>query len=394
MNALFYCQHALGMGHLVRSLALASELAQAFDVCFLNGGLLPANAVVPAGITQVDLPPLGMDEDGRLVSHDPRYTPSAALQARAERLQHLLQERQPDLLLIELFPFGRKKFEPELIPLLEAARAQRAARGGRAPVVVCSVRDLLVTGRVDQQRFDDRAQQLCDRYFDLVLVHADPILAAFEESFRPRTALRTPIVHTGFLTRVEPPQPPRERGGVLVSAGGGLVGDRLFRTAVAAHERMWPGDRLPMTIVAGPFAPVDTVTWLERAAAEVPGLSVLPHVPDLRPHLRQAAVSVSQCGYNTALDLVSTATPAVVVPYGDDRENEQSRRATRLAARGVVHCLAPALLAPETLSAAIRGRLGTIPPVNVLRLDGAAETLRLLAAACQAKTESARQVTA
>ena len=38
---LFYCQHAVGMGHLVRSLALAGALARRFRVVFLSGGRVP-----------------------------------------------------------------------------------------------------------------------------------------------------------------------------------------------------------------------------------------------------------------------------------------------------------------------------------------------------------------
>jgi len=38
---LFYCQHSLGMGHLIRSFSIADGLAKHFEVVFLNGGPLP-----------------------------------------------------------------------------------------------------------------------------------------------------------------------------------------------------------------------------------------------------------------------------------------------------------------------------------------------------------------
>ena len=51
MNAppelLFYCQHSLGMGHLVRSFALAEALARRFRVTLLNGGQLPSGLRLP-----------------------------------------------------------------------------------------------------------------------------------------------------------------------------------------------------------------------------------------------------------------------------------------------------------------------------------------------------------
>ena len=65
---LFYCQHAIGMGHLVRSLALAEALTKRFQVVFLSGGRLPRGLPVPAEIEIRTLPPLGLDDHGQLVS--------------------------------------------------------------------------------------------------------------------------------------------------------------------------------------------------------------------------------------------------------------------------------------------------------------------------------------
>lgn len=44
---LFYCQHSLGMGHLVRSFAVARALTVEFEVVFLNGSLMPAGFPIP-----------------------------------------------------------------------------------------------------------------------------------------------------------------------------------------------------------------------------------------------------------------------------------------------------------------------------------------------------------
>ena len=68
---LFYCQHAMGMGHLVRSLALADALSQSFRVVLLNGGELPPSLSLPPTIEIINLPPLRL-VDGQLVSCDNR----------------------------------------------------------------------------------------------------------------------------------------------------------------------------------------------------------------------------------------------------------------------------------------------------------------------------------
>src|SRR5262249_49557193 len=56
---------------------------------------------------------------------------------RKDLLRAAFDSFAPDILLIELFPFGRKKFNFELLPLLAHARATRPATK-----IVCSLRDI------------------------------------------------------------------------------------------------------------------------------------------------------------------------------------------------------------------------------------------------------------
>jgi len=160
---LFYCQHSVGLGHLVRSLNLAGGLAEDFDVTLLNGGLWPKNVAQPPSIDIVHLPALGLDADNALVSRDDRYTVEQAVEVRKSIIMDCFRETVPDVVLIELFPFGRKKFRGELMPLLEEARAAQPA-----PFVACSLRDILV-GKRDQEAHDDRASRVTNEYFDAVL---------------------------------------------------------------------------------------------------------------------------------------------------------------------------------------------------------------------------------
>src|SRR5262249_28080025 len=193
-------------------------------------------------------------------------------------------------------------------------------------------------GRKDQQYFDDRASWLANRYFDAVLVHSDPAFARLEESFRPQRTLRTPVWHTGFVIPERGAVAKGERGEhVIVSAGGGIVVDPLFRAAVAAHRLTG----VPMQIVAGPFLPEAHWEALQAEAAGLPGVQLVRHVPDLAAEMRRARASISQCGYNTALDLVVSEVPALVVPYTTATENEQRQRALRLAPPGAGPRLGP-----------------------------------------------------
>ena len=192
---LFYCQHSLGIGHLTRSFALATALVDYFHVVFLNGGRLPPGLPVPGGIEIIDLPALGMDDGHTVISRDAKHSVAEAQARRRELIESAVRVHRPAVVLVELFPFGRKKFAAEILAMIRLARRQ----SGTPARIACSLRDILVDARPDQQHHDDRARWLTDRYFDVVLVHADPALARLEESFHPRRPMRVPVVYTGYV---------------------------------------------------------------------------------------------------------------------------------------------------------------------------------------------------
>lgn len=370
---LFYCQHSLGLGHLVRSLLLADALSEHFDVTLLNGGRLPEGAVVPRRVRLLNLPPLGHDASYGLVSHDPLLDVDAARAARRQTILEALELLRPAVILVELYPFGRKHFAFELEPLLERA----ASLGERRPTVLCSLRDILVNQRRDQARHDERAAQTANAFFDAVLVHADPAFATLEESFRPATPLAIPVRYTGFVAPPAPAAPPA--GAVaqrlIVSAGGGMVGEPLLRAAAAAAPRIRAATGLDALLVAGPFLPDDA--WERLVAERAPHVEVVRRIDDLAGAIARSAVSVSQGGYNTTMDLLRARTPAVVVPYSEGKEDEQRRRAERLAALGALHVVAPEELAPERLADAVIAALATPVAPLALDLDGAQATARI-----------------
>jgi predicted glycosyltransferase len=373
---LFYCQHSLGLGHLARSLMIADALTADFEVVLLNGGRLPAGTRLPPDITVVNLAPLGHDTDRHeLVSHDPALSVEQAKARRQQQIIETFELTRPQIVLIELYPFGRKAFEFELLPLLEAV----AACGADRPKVLCSLRDILVSGRADQARHDERAARKANTYFDGILVHSDPTFARLEDSFRPATPLEVPVHYTGY---VAPPAGAASVVGreprLIVSSGGGMVGEPLVRAAVGVHVALRAATGLTTTIVAGPFLPEPVWVWLQDQAERSPALTAIRRVPDLAHEIRCSELSLSQGGYNTTMDLLRAQTPAVVVPYDEGTENEQTQRAERLAELGVLRVVRAADLGANVLLPELLAALASPPLTVPLDLDGAGATSRIL----------------
>jgi predicted glycosyltransferase len=369
-SLLLYCQHSLGMGHLVRSWALADALMSSFRVSMVAGGAPPRGLEPPSGLEVIELPAVAQNETGRLVVVNGDAPIEDVMHARQRLLLEAYEKVRPSVVVIELFPFGRRKFRGELIPLLEMAR--RAPRA----LVVCSVRDLLVDRGIEQQHHDDRAAGMLNDRFDAVMVHTDPRFSTLGETFRPSAPLCIPVLHTGFVVATRAADRPADSDRILVSGGGGRFAERLYLAAIEAHALL-AADR-SMLVVAGPLCPPEVVDRLRSAAAGHARVQIVSTVSDLSREMLASAVSVSQCGYNTALDIVRARVPALVVPFADNGDSEQTERASRLERLNLLRVLSPADLQPARLAAAIEQMRRFVPSAATLDLDGAACTPRAI----------------
>lgn len=382
---MFYCQPVLGMGHLVRSLAILQGLSD-FEIWLVNGGRplgTETRHLIPAGLKIVDLPPLETDAEFREIRMiDPAADPASVQRLRQVRQRMLLEslgQIEPAILLIELYPFGRLKFDFELRPLLEAARAMKPA-----PRIVCSLRDILVAKR-DQAGFEEFALATANRFFDLILVHSDPRFQPLEETFPPAARLTCRIEYTGYVV------PPRRSAGpgtpspsaaprIVASIGGGRVGIELLRAAMAASRRLYPTISHQLRIFTGPYLPDGDFQQLVTEGDDARWMTISRFTPDLGGEMRGAALSISMAGYNTCFDILTAGVPAIVHPFTGNDNREQTLRARKLEAAGVVRIVTGDDLTPENLAQLIADLLRNPPRRGRLELDlaGVARTAELL----------------
>lgn len=376
---MFYCQPVLGMGHLVRSLEIVRGLRD-FDVCFINGGAAIARSDLPGHVTLINLPPMQSDPEFKSIgSIDPMADPERIKTQRKNLLLEAFAQIQPDILLIELFPFGRLKFDFELIPLLEAA-----GNAGRQVRVVCSLRDILVAKR-DQQAFDNFVIETINRYFDLILVHADPSFQALEETFPRAHELRCRVEYTGYvaqpLPNEEAPVEPGEQKKIVVSIGGGRVGIELLECAAEAGLLIQAEIPHRMLILTGPYLPESDFLRLKTRYAGDDRIRIERYTSRFVELLRSAALSVSMAGYNTCMNIIVSGVPAVVYPFTGNNNREQTIRANKLKALGIVEVIGGDILTPGHLAAMMKEALSRPKPRGrELRLDlrGVEKTARLL----------------
>jgi predicted glycosyltransferase len=367
VRALVYVQHLLGIGHLARVSHIASALSAArIDVAVVSGGT-PVAGFPKAHVKLIQLPPIRSRDTAfsELVDADDRPLSDAYKALRRERLLSTFEEFRPDVLITEAFPFARRQMRFELIPLLEKAKARRDA-----PIVASSVRDILQENR-KPGRAEETRGVIAD-FFDLVLVHGDPRFARLEETFPLARQIADRIVYTGLVAGEAQISP--DSFDVVVSAGGGVAGRKLIQATAAVAPRLI--DRWPRwCVITGPNFPKP-----EQAAltARLPkGIRLETFRPDFPGLLATARLSVSQAGYNTVCDLLRARCRAVLVPFAEGGETEQTDRAGRLEKLGFARVVGEDRLSPESLMEAMLQ--APEPPSHLLDLDGARETAKLLA---------------
>jgi predicted glycosyltransferase len=378
VKALFYVQHLLGIGHLMRAGTLTRALeANGIEVTLVSGG-----APVPdfkSGATHfVQLPPTRatdkyfkvlVDENNREIDDDWKHR-------RRDLLLDVYRRTAPDIVMIELYPFGRRQMRFEIEPLLNEARHDKAGGKGR-PVIASSVRDILVEpdkpGRVDEM-----VQRVHD-YFDLVLIHGDPDFIAFDKTFPRLSDIADRAHYTGYVA--DPPPPPGGPdspgyGEVIVSTGGGAVSEDMLSAALGARTLTSLADA-PWRILLGHNYPEADFQACQRAAPE--GVIVERARPDFAQLLANCRLSISQGGYNTVMELLATGTRAVCLPYAGGLESEQTLRCGLLAERGAMEVVNQGQVSAAAVAAAVERALRA-PEHNraVVNMAGAQRSAVLL----------------
>ena len=381
-NALIYCcRSEKHIGSLHRAIALAAELSESLDVTILLDENTPMLLDVPESTRLVYLPPLSVDPDSNVFDFTQSEQLRECIIRRRDVILEVFEELKPQVVIVDNFPFNQHRLRGEVLPMIE--RAHNGVYG--ESIVVCTTDSIMVDDSASGEDRADQAAALLDKYFDLVIVQSDPVFARLEEFFKPRNTLLTPMYHTGFVLPDDGAKwiVGGQGNDIVVSAGDGRYGGALFRAAIDAQSVLWPVSQLTMKIITGPRLPEDEYRDLLERAEGIESVEVVRVVDSMRAEIAKARCSVSQCGYHTALNAISTQTPSLFVPCEDSQRGEQTVRAQRLVYWGAGRLLMPRHLNTASLTNDIYQLLQLQPRKVRFDMDGAANSARLIERAIQ-----------
>jgi predicted glycosyltransferase len=362
LRVLIAVTHLLGAGHLTRAAALARAFAlSGHEVTLVSGGRRTALRDCER-VKFVQLPSVHIvgTDFKTLLNEAGEPVREAHLAERRALLLDQLRTTRPDVLITELFPFGRRVLADEFMALLHEARRMRPR-----PLILSSVRDILVAP-TRQDRIREAHDRLA-RCYDAVLVHGDPQLIPLGASWPLDEETKSLLHYTGYVDEDPAPLSLHTRTGIVVSGGSSAASLPLYRAALEAARGI--SDRSWRILVGQGIGEADFRSLQTDAPAHA---TVERARPDFRALLARAELSVSQAGYNTVVDVLRAGVRPVLVPFEAGNETEQRLRAETLKALDLAEIVPEAELSPEHLIAAIaralsRPAMGT-PPVS---LDGA-----------------------
>ena len=371
-TAFIVVTHLLGVGHLARMAALGRALAaEGWRTVVASGGR-PNSTVRIDGCDLVQLPPLhciGADF-GTLLMSDGQPADEAYLAHRTEMLIDVFDRARPDVLITELFPFGRRSLAGEFEAVLQRAQAQVPR-----PAVLCSIRDVL-----NPPSKPEKAQSALTRltaYYDGVLFHGDSDIVPLSASWPATKDLMRRVRDTGYLHdggRLSEDEGTDGCDEILVSGGGSTASLPLARATLAGAAKL-PTRRWRLLVGQG----VPEVDFTELRAAAPANLIVERARPDFPLLLRRAALSISQAGYNTVLDLAAAGARALLVPFAEGGEREQTLRASELERRGLARVIPTEEIDGDRLAATAADLLGQPrPDWSGIARHGATRAVRLV----------------
>lgn len=372
LSVLIQVTHLLGAGHLTRAAALATACVECGHRVTLVSGGMPNALSRHENVDFIQLPPVRIQGTAftRLLDADGAPVSEKYLAERQAMAVATVSECRPNIVLTELFPFGRRVLASEFLAVMTAARQQ-----ARPVSIFASIRDILAP-----PSRPERAQETLSRlteYYDAVLVHGDETIVPLDASWPVDDSLRPFLNYTGYIDNPAPPVGRNTReeapADIIVSGGSSAAGLKIFETALATAKlssRRWH-------LLVGNGVTDTNFERLSRDASA--NVQVERARPDFRNLLEQASLSISQCGYNTAVDLLGLPVRRLFVPFEDGGETEQLLRARTLESRGLAKVLRQPDLAADTLLDMTENMLRTeLARQADIRLDGGMESVRIM----------------
>jgi predicted glycosyltransferase len=379
-NILMYSHDTYGLGHIRRTMAIATHLRQPnTNILILTGSPIAGRFAFPEQVDFVRIPGMIKKTNEEYQPLSIKINPRHALDIRRNIITATTKTFQPHLFIVDKEPFGLKK---EVLPTLQWLR--RSLPHSRTILGLRDVMDDAPT--VIKDWTEKGVYEILDQLYDEIWVYGN------QELYDPITEYEIPpgigakMHFTGYIPRKVPDrkgvkQIRREQGIdngeklVVVTTGGGGDGYPVMSTFLdILEERAAKGQPLGFksVLITGPFMPKQERRRLFKRARRL-GVRTYHFFRQMEKILSAADLVVCMGGYNTICEILSQGTVSLVLPRETPRR-EQLIRAQALHSQRLIDYLPWSRLEPGPLAAKIEALLANPEPyrraIAAFRLTG------------------------
>ena len=341
-NVLMYSHDTYGLGHIRRSMAIASHLSgKEVNILIITGSPIAGRYTLPEQVDFVRIPGMIKKTNDEYHSLSIRLDPEQALHIRKEIIAATAQAFQPDLFIVDKEPLGLKR---EVLPTLQWFRECLPETK-----TVLGLRDILDESQVVCSDWETKdVYHYLETLYDEIWVYGNREIYDPVKEYNIPKLLEPKIRFTGYIprkywsSRVRRKVRKRYRildedTFILVTAGGGGDGCELLDHYLSMHEFFPTSLPFKTLMITGPFMPKSSRKKIRKRALQY-GIKTMPFIPQMEQLIGAADLVISMGGYNTICEILSQQTPALIIPRETPRK-EQLIRAEQLTKQGLIDYL-------------------------------------------------------
>lgn len=338
-NILMYSHDTYGLGHIRRTMAIASHLrGKDVNVLILTGSPIAGRFKFPDQVDFVRIPGMIKMTNKEYRPLSIKIDPDHALDIRTSIITSTARTFRPDLFIVDKEPLGLKK---EVLPTLEWIKDNLPRSR-----TILGLRDIMDEAETVKEDWREKGvYDILDKLYSEIWIYGDRTLYDPVLEYNLNGEISQKIHFTGYIPR-KVPDPgsvkhlrrdmklKEEDRLVVVTTGGGGDGFGVMDNYLSMLEAEKSRVPFKSVLITGPFMPKKKRKNILKRSRKLNVRTF--HFYRRMEHLLAAAdLVISMGGYNTICEILSQKTISLIIPRETPRM-EQLIRAQAMTKRNLV----------------------------------------------------------
>ena len=328
-NILMYSHDTYGLGHIRRTMAIASHLlGEHINILILTGSPIVGRFTFPEQMDFVRIPGMIKKTNEEYLPLSIKIDSRHVLNIRKNIITATAKAFKPHLFIVDKEPLGLRK---EVLPTLKwLNRYMPETR------TILGLRDIMDDAATVQEDWKRKGiYEILNQLYSEIWVYGNKKFYDPIQEYAIPKRISEKMLFTGYIPRKVPDkkavrQIRKEQGLaqdeklVVVTTGGGGDGFAVMDTYLSMLESTLSPLPFKSVLITGPFmADRETKKVIERARRL--GVRTYQFCRAMEKMLASADLVVSMGGYNTVCEILSQGTPALIIPREVPRKEQLIR---------------------------------------------------------------------